>query len=32
VEYQGLRNEIWRDQIVPILQAEMGKVRARAGG
>jgi len=32
VEYQGLRNEIWRDQVVPVLQAEMGKVRARARG
>jgi len=32
VEYQGLRNEIWRDRIVPLLRAEMAKVRARAGG
>jgi hypothetical protein len=32
VEYQGLRNEIWRAQIVPLLRAEAAKVRARAGG
>ncbi len=32
VEYQGLRNEIWRDRIVPLLRAELAKVRARAGG
>jgi len=32
VEYQGLRNEIWSSQIVPLLQAEATKVRARAGG
>jgi hypothetical protein len=32
VEYQDLRNEIWRDRIVPLLRAEMAKVRARAGG
>ncbi len=31
-EYQGVRNEIWRDGIVPLLRAEMAKVRARAGG
>jgi hypothetical protein len=32
VEYQDLRNEIWRDQIVPLLRAELAKARARAGG
>lgn len=32
VEYQSARNEIWRDRIVPLLQAERAKVRARAGG
>jgi hypothetical protein len=32
VEYQELRNEIWRDQIVPLLRAELAKARARAGG
>jgi hypothetical protein len=32
VEYQDLRNEIWQDRIVPVLRAEMAKVRARAGG
>ena len=32
VEYQGLRNEIWRDGIVPLLKAEEAKVRARSGG
>jgi hypothetical protein len=31
-EYQQLRNEAWRDQILPLLQAERAKVRARAGG
>jgi hypothetical protein len=31
-EYQQLRNETWRDQIVPLLQAERTKVRARSGG
>jgi hypothetical protein len=31
-EYQQLRNEGWQDQIVPLLQAERAKVRARAGG
>lgn len=31
-EYQQLRNESWRDQILPLLQAERAKVRARAGG
>ena len=31
VEYQGLRNEIWRERILPLLRAEMAKVRARAG-
>jgi hypothetical protein len=32
VEYQDLRNEIWRDQIVPLLRAELARARARAGG
>lgn len=32
VEYQQLRNEGWRDQVLPILEAERAKVRARAGG
>jgi len=32
VEYQELRNEIWRDRIIPLLKAEEAKVRARAGG
>jgi hypothetical protein len=31
-EYQQLRNETWRDQILPILEAEKAKVRARSGG
>jgi hypothetical protein len=31
-EYQQLRNETWRDQILPVLEAEKAKVRARAGG
>ncbi len=31
-EYQQLRNETWRDRIVPLLQAERTKVRARSGG
>ncbi len=32
VEYQELRNEIWRDQIVPLIRAELARARARAGG
>lgn len=32
VEYQGFRNEIWRDRVIPLLQAEEAKVRARSGG
>ncbi len=32
VEYQGLRNEGWQDQIFPLLEAERAKVRARGGG
>jgi hypothetical protein len=32
VEYKELRNEVWRDRILPLLQAEESKVRARAGG
>ena len=32
VEYQQLRNEIWREQVLPLLQAEKNKVRARSGG
>ncbi|MGD2120622.1 MAG: hypothetical protein PVJ76_02705 [Gemmatimonadota bacterium] len=31
-EYQQLRNETWRDQVLPILEAEKAKVRARSGG
>ena len=31
-EYQQLRNESWRDQILPLVEAERAKVRARAGG
>lgn len=31
-EYQDLRNEGWRDRVVPLLEAERAKVRARAGG
>lgn len=31
-EYQQLRNRIWQDQVVPVLQAERTKVRARSGG
>lgn len=31
-EYQELRNEIWRDRILPLLEAERAKVRARSGG
>ncbi|MFH1766171.1 MAG: hypothetical protein ABIF09_18450 [Gemmatimonadota bacterium] len=31
-EYQHLRNEAWRDQVLPLLQAERAKVRARGGG
>ncbi|NNM05657.1 MAG: hypothetical protein HKO65_11275, partial [Gemmatimonadetes bacterium] len=30
-EYQQLRNESWRDQVFPLVQAEKAKVRARAG-
>ena len=32
VEYQQLRNEIWTDQVIPLLQAERAKARARSGG
>lgn len=32
VDYQGLRNEIWKDRMVPLLRAEMARARARAGG
>ena len=32
VEYQNTRNEVWRDRMVPLLQAEEARVRARAGG
>ena len=32
VEYKQLRNDAWRDRIVPLLEAERAKVRARAGG
>jgi hypothetical protein len=31
-EYQQLRNETWRDQVLPALEAEKAKVRARSGG
>jgi len=31
-EYQQLRNETWRDHILPVVEAERGKVRARSGG
>ncbi len=31
-EYQQLRNEVWRDQVLPLLQAERAKVKARSGG
>jgi len=31
-EYQQLRNEVWRDQVLPLLEAERAKVRSRAGG
>lgn len=32
MEYLQLRNEQWQDQIVPVLEAERVKVRARGGG
>ena len=32
VEYQQLRNEVWRDRVLPLLEAERAKVRARSGG
>lgn len=32
VEYQALRNEVWRDRILPLLRAELPRARARAGG
>ena len=32
VEYQNHRNTVWRDRMVPLLQAEEARVRARAGG
>jgi hypothetical protein len=31
-EYQQLRNESWRERILPVVEAERGKVRARSGG
>jgi hypothetical protein len=31
VEYQDLRNDVWRDRILPVLEAEEAKVRARVG-
>lgn len=31
-EYQQLRHQGWREQILPLLEAERAKVRARAGG
>lgn len=32
VEYQNIRNEVWRDRMVPLLEAEAARARARAGG
>lgn len=32
VEYRELRNEVWRDRILPLLKAEESKVRARTRG
>ena len=32
VEYQEFKNGIWRDRIIPLLQAEEARVRARSGG
>lgn len=32
VEYQQLRNEAWQDRVLPLLEAERAKVRARGGG
>lgn len=32
VEYQQLRNEGWRDHVLPLLEVERAKVRARSGG
>jgi hypothetical protein len=32
VEYKELRNETWRDRILPLLEVERAKVRARGGG
>lgn len=32
VEYQELRNEVWQDRVVPVLEAERAKARARSGG
>lgn len=31
VEYEDLRNDAWRERIVPLLEAERAKVKARAG-
>jgi len=31
-EYLHLRNDVWQDRVLPLLQAERAKVRARAGG
>jgi hypothetical protein len=31
-EYQQLRNELWQVRVLPLLEAERAKVRARAGG
>jgi hypothetical protein len=31
VEYQELRNDVWRGRILPLLDAERAKVRARGG-
>ncbi len=32
VEYKELRNDDWRDRILPLLRAELARARARAGG
>lgn len=31
-EYRQLRNEAWQDRVLPLLEAERAKVRARSGG
>ena len=32
VEYQELRNDQWQERVIPLLEAERAKVRARAKG